>query len=193
MPNWCGNKLIISGSESQITSLFKKIKEDGLLQTFRPMPDAETLKKWNEERPFTTTELQLALVFEKDPNKGMEGEEWYPWRLQYWGTKWEENNLYLELDGTCIEAVFDSAWAPPIAAYQHFLEQNQGFEIEAYYMEPGCMFAGVWINGRDEKICGEEFDAPPDKRCDLWYEIDQHMDLSDMYEMMHEDDEEDEE
>ena len=172
MPDWCENKLILSGSEAQINSLYKKIKEDGLLQTLRPMPDAETLKKWDEER---------------------KGEKWYPWGVENWGTKWEEDELNLELvDGT-LEAYFNTAYSPPIAAYQHFFEQNQGIKIEAYYLAICDMFAGAWVDGRDDFICEEEIDVPPDKRCDLWNLIDEHLDLSNEYEALHENDEDDEE
>ena len=127
-----------------------------------------------------------------------EGENWYDWRVEHWGTKWEVNDpvfiLQDDFDGkmTRLICFFDTAWSPPLDAYEHFLAQDGGCEIEAYYCEPGCQFAGVFINGGHKEICDEEFDAPIEKRSDLWWMIDEHMGLDDIYEMTHEDDEEDE-
>jgi len=196
MPNWCNNKLILSGSKPVITTLFEKIKKDGLLQTLQPMPDDEAVKKWHAERPFTEFELQSAAAKNREPQKGfgIPGEDVNEWCLKHWGTKWEVNDpdFHLEDDGTCIEGYFATAWTPPIEAYEHFLAQNGGCEIEAYYCEPDCQFAGVFVNGCDEEICDEEFDAPPEKRGYLWQAIDDHMGLAGIYDMIHEDDDEDE-
>jgi hypothetical protein len=43
---------------------------------------------------------------------------------------------------------FESAWAPPCAAYEKLVEM--GFEIRAMYFEPGMAFAGVWEDGFDD-------------------------------------------
>ena len=43
---------------------------------------------------------------------------------------------------------FDSAWAPPCAAYEKL--HAMGFRITAMYYEPGMAFAGVWDNGDDD-------------------------------------------
>jgi hypothetical protein len=43
---------------------------------------------------------------------------------------------------------FESAWSPPIGAYEKLTEQ--GFRIRAMYFEPGMAFAGVWDNGDDD-------------------------------------------
>ena len=43
---------------------------------------------------------------------------------------------------------FESAWSPPIAAYEKLTEM--GFRIRAMYYEPGMAFAGVWEEGSDD-------------------------------------------
>ena len=43
---------------------------------------------------------------------------------------------------------FDSAWSPPIAAYEKLTEM--GFEIRAFYHESGMCFAGIWEDGFDD-------------------------------------------
>jgi hypothetical protein len=42
---------------------------------------------------------------------------------------------------------FESAWAPPVAAYDKL--EAQGFRIRAMYYEPGMGFAGVYEDGHD--------------------------------------------
>jgi hypothetical protein len=43
---------------------------------------------------------------------------------------------------------FDSAWSPPIQAYEKLCAM--GFRITAMYYEPGMAFAGIWDNGTDD-------------------------------------------
>jgi hypothetical protein len=79
------------------------------------------------------------------------GGEWdYDWCVKNWGTKWDVG------DGSGINIVadhelvvyFDSAWSPPIAAYERL--QDLGFAVHATYYEPGMAFCGIY----DE--CGDE-------------------------------------
>ena len=43
----------------------------------------------------------------------------------------------------------DTAWAPPIEAYNKFLDDMDGCSIEATYHEPGMDFLGEYIDGDD--------------------------------------------
>jgi hypothetical protein len=78
--------------------------------------------------------------------------EWdYNWCVNAWGTKWDvggEDAHMVEQDANNVVFNFDSAWAPPTGAYERLMEQ--GFEIIAYYHEPGMAFAGKWENGDDD-------------------------------------------
>jgi hypothetical protein len=47
-----------------------------------------------------------------------------------------------------VQASFESAWAPPTGAYEKLMEM--GFEITAYYYEPGMCFVGKWEDGCDD-------------------------------------------
>jgi hypothetical protein len=47
-----------------------------------------------------------------------------------------------------VQASFDTAWAPPTGAYEKLMAL--GFEIEAFYYEPGMCFVGKWEDGIDE-------------------------------------------
>jgi hypothetical protein len=76
--------------------------------------------------------------------------EWdYQWCVNNWGTKWDVGgDSYTRPNPFEILLTFDSAWAPPINAYQSMVEQ--GFEIKASYYEPGMAFAGLWEDGFDD-------------------------------------------
>ena len=78
--------------------------------------------------------------------------EWdYNWCVNAWGTKWDvggEDAHMVEQDANNVVFNFDSAWAPPTEAYTKLMEQ--GFEIIAYYYEPGMAFCGKWENGDDD-------------------------------------------
>jgi hypothetical protein len=39
MPNWCENRIKISGSTEKINKLWEEVNSDGLLNTLRPQPD----------------------------------------------------------------------------------------------------------------------------------------------------------
>ena len=134
MPNWCSNSITISGSTDTLEPLWEEANKEGsgLLQAMVPMP---------KELEGTTA-----------PS---EGANWYDWRVQNWGTKWDVDLEGLEFinnhDGTsCITGWFDSAWSPPIDAYNTFLDDMDGCSIEATYEEGGMDFAGIYEDGEDQ-------------------------------------------
>jgi hypothetical protein len=74
---------------------------------------------------------------------------WYDFNIANWGTKWDVESSNVEItDANTVTAGFDSAWAPPINAYERLLDL--GFEVEAFYYEPGIQFVGKWVDGVDE-------------------------------------------
>jgi Ferredoxin-like domain in Api92-like protein len=82
------------------------------------------------------------------PRPVSEDLNWYGWNLHNWGTKWDIDPEYFELesDNTIILG-FDSAWAPPIQLYDFLV--SEGWEVTAYYSEPGMCFCGKYQNGAD--------------------------------------------
>jgi hypothetical protein len=77
---------------------------------------------------------------------------WYDFCVANWGTKWDVGGddygtPTITEDGKMI-AGFDSAWSPPIAAYEKLTEM--GFTVGAMYYEGGMAYAGVWEDGVDD-------------------------------------------
>ena len=147
MPNWCNNTIKITGPKQEIERVWQYANDGpdasgnlsgdrGLLDCMSPMP---------EELVDTTSP-------DDTPN-------WYDWRVENWGTKWEVSPEGLEFedhsDGTAsITGWFDSAWAPPIQAYDTYLEIHPECSISAAYEESGMDYAGIYRDGRDDYMEG---------------------------------------
>ena len=115
MPNWCSNNLVIRGSVETLSQL-KPVLEtgEGLLEAIKPI-----------------------------------GEWQYGDAVEAWGTKWDVSTEGLQFtdngDGTAeIEGYFDSAWSPPVEAFQQLAEDWDSCYIELKYFEPGMGFVGVF-------------------------------------------------
>lgn len=80
--------------------------------------------------------------------------EWdYDKAVSQWGTKWDVSVMTHErVDDQTIEMCFDSAWSPPLKAYETWLDTqtDDAASITAHYFEPGMGFAGYYENGIDE-------------------------------------------
>ena len=179
MPNWCNNNIEITGPIDKIKALWDaaQAEDGGLLNAMVPMP------------------VEL-----KDTVKGSNGDavNWYDWAVTNWGTKWDVDSEGLEfwdnenLTAT-ITGYFDSAWAPPIEAYNRFLEANENCTVTGSYYEMGCDFAGFYDNGDDEHLenLRDEYDLPEDQQSDLFKRLDEEYALSEQFDQYDEDDDED--
>jgi hypothetical protein len=80
--------------------------------------------------------------------------DWYRWRINNWGTKWDigsDNGEVHGLNPTIVDneatMSFDSAWSPPVGLYRELV--LRGFRVVASYFEPGMGYCGVWTDGDD--------------------------------------------
>ena len=87
-----------------------------------------------------------------------EGEDWYNWQINNWGTKWDigadvgtEKEERYGLKATRVDnevsCSFDSAWSPPVGLYEKLVDL--GYDVKATYWEPGMAYCGIWDNGTD--------------------------------------------
>ena len=171
MPNWCNNTITLTGPKDKITALYNKAKkEDALLQQLKPMPDA--LEGTTSPAPKEGKVQPLVDGFDN----------WYDWRVQNWGTKWDVDMEGLELsdDGTTITGWFDSAWAPPIHAYEYFLTDNEDCSINSYYYEGGMDFAGQWEDFADAEVTPSDFtaDEMEDSTMGIIFTLNEHFNFS---------------
>jgi hypothetical protein len=171
MPNWCNNTITLTGHKEKITAIYAKSKEDNaLIQQLKPMPEA--LEGTTSPAPKEGKVQPLVDGFDN----------WYDWRVQNWGSKWDvdADNLELSEDGTTIEGWFDSAWAPPIHAYEYFLTDNEDCSIKSYYYEGGMDFGGLWEDFADAEVTMSDFtaDEMEDPSSGLIYDLNEHFNFS---------------
>ena len=153
MPNYCNNNIVITGSNSVIDKIEKIANGDkgDLLQYFYPMPKALEDTTAPLQKDATKEEKAKA----KENLKKYGYDNWYDWRVENWGTKWDIMEFYninrkeIGEDESEISLGFDTAWAPALGAYEKFIDENSNCSLKAYYYEPGCDFMGEWDNGID--------------------------------------------
>jgi len=151
MPNWCNNDITIRGSKETIGQLWEDAQEkNGLLEAMAPI-----------------------------------GEWDYGTAVDTWGTKWDVSLEGLEYadhgDGTAeIAGWADSAWSPPVEAFQSFCDSMDGVYAELVYFEPGVAFTGRW----DSEGTNDHYEIDTEAE-DLGIpeELNEHFDIASWYEL----------
>lgn len=98
---------------------------------------AEITEILNQEDP--------ALLAWMVPEPRYEGDQdWYTWRVNNWGTKWDISDVYFEHqpDEDRIEFSFSTAWGPCVEAFLTWAQRDGRVQFSLDYWEPGMAFAG---------------------------------------------------
>jgi hypothetical protein len=144
MPNWCGNTLTLGHDDPEMIVRAKQAFIDGrLLGEFIPVP--KDLQITAGTVGASDSPEQQELERQERHNRATHGyANWYDFCTAEWGTKWDvgDSQGIQTWDENELVVYFDSAWAPPCAAYEKL--QEQGFRVYATYYEPGCGFAGIY-------------------------------------------------
>ena len=122
MPNHTDNRVILSHADSQkIDDIYNVMNTDdaSLLQHIIPMNEAL-----------------------------LDGGDWYEWRLDNWGTKWDIYETHCtRIDANTLSMTFYTAWSPPIPVFDKLTDM--GYEINARYLDEGWMYVGEYVDGDD--------------------------------------------
>ena len=136
--NWCANSVVLSHADREMLEKVKAgLLGDGMMSAFLPVPD----ELRNADAPNRSDNTDALVEKYGAP-------DWYTWCTRNWGTKWDVTTNSVQFIGDDLEFSFDSAWAPPIAFYEHL--QELGFLVDAKYYEPGMCFVGAFYDGFDE-------------------------------------------
>ena len=151
MPNWCNNTLELSHEDPAMIARAKAAFLEGkLLNEFVPVPEDLHIVagRVGDDNDPKQKELEL----KEELNRITYGyATWYDYCVNEWGTKWDVGGDGYEPhdDGpNRTTLTFDSAWAPPTAAMDKFMDM--GFSVRLYYYEPGMCFAGIYSEDGDD-------------------------------------------
>lgn len=147
MPNWCNNNLILKHEDpAMIARAHDALERGEFLQEFVPVPQElrDTMAgSYGDEKKQAELEAQTKRNIAKYGYGN-----WYDFSVGEWGTKWdvgEQGCSDVHPDGKMLHTYFDSAWSPPVDAYQKL--EALGFEVEAMFYEGGTAFAGTYEQG----------------------------------------------
>jgi len=117
MPNWCDNTLNVTGSNDKVREFYKRVVQNE-----------------NDEEIVSFESLMPC----PDPN------DWYNWRINNWGTKWNGQLYDSEMEGNDLVISFSTAWSPP-EKWLMYVAENLYPELHfcLTYMETGCFFCGI--------------------------------------------------
>jgi hypothetical protein len=171
MPNWCANRLKITGPKKDLQAIKKALVSQNdkgeetvfSFQTLVPMP--ENLRNMGglplKESP-RLTEVQRAKVavdfanglidqveaYEKSEDAYLiQNDDWYNWGIINWGTKWDVSEVSVLdqiADGALIYN-FETAWSPPRSWVRRASPKFPTLSFELLYVEPGMDFAGQTV------------------------------------------------
>ena len=138
IPNWCLNNATITHDDpAKLNELLDAYKAGNLFEHYLPTP----------RDPDDPTKL-----IGEGKQVELGGFDWYNFRLNKWGTKWDvggKDAVYSDNpDGLVLS--FNTAWSPPIGLYDKLFEL--GYNVKATYWEPGMAYCGIWDNGYDNYI-----------------------------------------
>lgn len=166
MPNWCDNRIEISGegladllafvaSEDNAFDFEKIIPMPGILKHtaggFRKFEvDGKEIKLnawWTPNSGDFQIDHQEARPFTADEEAELAAIGhtcWYSWCIANWGTKW--NSKWAELDAgeDYAQVRFSTAWSPPVEVIEALRERFPAMHITAFYDEPGMCSAGYY-------------------------------------------------
>lgn len=164
MPNWCSNRLTISGPPQDLADFMARVQardEDGDLiplsfETVFPIP--EWLCELASPRPSGVTGIRPISADSKPdpawgPNQGTiefgkllwDPIDWFTWCNSHWGTKWDldtDTRLTGSSESGTICYEFDSAWSPPNPWIFGASVRWPTLCFDTLYAESGVNFAG---------------------------------------------------
>lgn len=154
MPNWCHNKLIVSGDKEEVDRFIEENRgkegdgDEQVLLFSKSVPEPEYKEK-SDGGPFP---------------------DWYKWRIQNWGTKWEPDCgspgfieiKTSEVGGSEIKSAtyyFETAWGPGYEWLQKTAPKYPKLRFCLIYGEPGGDYGGIVLYSNGEVMDESEGSA----------------------------------
>jgi hypothetical protein len=128
MPDFCLNNVTVTNNNPRVIERFvRAFDEVKLFDEFIPLPDG--LK----DAEYTADEGEVKRRIKKFGAK-----DCHEWRTRNWGTKWDTgrilNNRLDIIEPGKIKITMETAWAPPIPVFDHWVDI--GCHVRARYSYP---------------------------------------------------------
>jgi hypothetical protein len=135
MPNWCENEVEITFSDRAEYERFAEI-----------MGDPEHYIGWEPKD-------EMFDKFIPTPSEALGTSDWWAWRIENWGTKWNPQIEEFRLEDTGAFFRMNTAWAPPRDFFRTFSKMFPSATIELSYLEEGMSFCGkaTFTNGDEHE------------------------------------------
>jgi hypothetical protein len=182
MPNYCTNKLRVSGETSEVKRFrdaitkgeMKEYEQFHILDNLLPIP--EELKNTSKVS-FTDSEAQQKIEERNQANIAKFGyKDWYDWNCANYGSKWSDFDGVINLDSDGhLELAFITAWSPIVQGIVHISRQFPTTDFLLTYEEGGMGFMGGVAIRDGELLDSTEGEYP-------YMECDSDDDYEEMYE-----------
>ena len=198
MPNWVKNRMFINGNDKQVKNVLNAIlnkNKDVDFNKIVPMPsslDVESssnailgykiithssdtydavnfAKKTKEEQDKC---IELGNIYKENIEK-YGHTDWYGWRLDNWGTKW--NACDTINDGTYVE--FNTAWSAPLGIYEALAKMFPDVDISFDWADEDAGYNVGSGNLEDGKLYFTALDGGTKEAFELYMEIWQNEDF----------------
>jgi hypothetical protein len=151
MPNWCNNTLTLTHEDPAMILRAKEALDRGeFLNEFIPVPEQLKIVAGSVGDPVEQAKLEADTARNREE---LGYGNWYDFCVGEWGTKWDvggDGQSDIHPDGKMLHTSFDSAWSPPVNAYDKLVEL--GFGVNAMYYEGGMGYAGAYDEHGDQEI-----------------------------------------
>ena len=173
MPNWCTNRVTVSGDKEWVQFFKWAVKGEGendrrfSFNSIIPMPDelhgigspavvldteqeVEDYKKEHADNPFGLENLPITRQRSYDLIAKYGHNNWYDWCTDNWTCKWDASDIYLDIEEEdYLQYRFETPWGPPEEIYNVLVVQHPKVHISWFYDEPGMEMAG-YLNEEGE-------------------------------------------
>lgn len=132
MPNWCYNQIAITGPDPVLDELLAAGSQQVSEQSQEPAPS------------FTSSDTSFSLeALIPTPPGLLDGEGWYNWRIDHWGTKWDLSDIEMvrEQGQAWLDCL--SAWGPPLPALLTISRRYPALKLCIDYDEPMMELSGM--------------------------------------------------
>lgn len=149
MPNWCGNVLVVTGPSEDLIR-FKEQARYEYESSYTDKDGKVTITKEKTEfsfNKFIPEPPELKDTVSPPPKPGVP--DWYSWRCNNWGIKWDvEADMYEGKgnDGKLLDLnyTFDSPWGPPCEGLLKISKIYTTLTFLMQYEEGGMGFMGQY-------------------------------------------------